>query len=302
MIPGGRSPLVHIILVNWNGREDTLACLRSLAGIDYTDFRTVLVDNASSDGTVEAVRKEFPSITVIENDKNEMFARANNQGIDLALGEGAEYILLLNNDTEVDPAFLSRLVEASSNDPDTGLVGSKIYFHDSPGLLWYAGGIIDLWKGRIAHRGIREYDRGQYDIREETGYVTACCVLARRECVERIGGLDDGYYMYAEDADWSHRARLAGFKILYEPRSVITHKVSSSTGGQGVAGGMTSFKVHHKVRSNLRFFSRNAMWYHWLTIPLFMGIESIRAALLMIRAGNWPALRAMLTVFLRRKR
>jgi len=297
------TPRVTVILVNWNGREDTLACLRSLAAIDYPRDRldVVVVDNASSDGSVAAVREAFPDVTVVENAANERFARANNQGLDIARARGADYALLLNNDTEVAPDFLARLVEAAESDARIGMVGAKIFFHATPEVLWYAGGVVSLWRGLIAHEGIRETDRGQYDTRRDTGYITACCVLARRACVDAVGGLDEGYFIYGEDADWCQRARAAGFRVVVEPRARLWHKVSSSSGGKDVAGGLTPFKIVHKTRSMFRFFRRHARWYHWTTIPFFMAGSFVRAAVLMVASGNWAGLRTMVAVALRRR-
>lgn len=297
------TPLVTIVLVNWNGRQDTLDCLRSLSSIDYPRDRVavVLVDNGSSDGSVDAVRAGFPGVRIVANETNERFARANNQGIAIARNDGADFVLLLNNDTEVANDFLSRLVEAAASDDRIGMVGAKIYFHSSPDVLWYAGGVVSLWRGLIAHEGIRRRDRGQYDARRDTGYVTACCVLASRACVEAIGGLDDGYFIYGEDADWSQRARAAGFRVVFEPRARLWHKVSSSSGGKDVAGGLTPFKIYHKTRSMFRFFKRHARWYHWTTIPFFMAGSFVRAAVLMAVAGNWAGVRTMVTSLFRKR-
>jgi len=297
------TPRVTAILVNWNGREDTLACLRSLSSTDYPGERltTVLVDNGSTDGSVAAIRSQFPGVRVVENQANERFARANNQGLAIARKVDSDFVLLLNNDTEVAPDFLSRMVEAARAVPGAGMVGAKIYFYDTPDVLWYAGGVVSLWRGLIAHEGIREVDRGQYDTRRETGYITACCILVSRECLDVVGDLDDGYYIYAEDADWCQRARAAGFRVVVEPSAKVWHKVSSSSGGKEVAGGLTPFKVVHKTRSLLRFFRRYARWYHWTTIPFFMAGSFVKAAVLMIGSGNWAGLRALFSALGRRR-
>jgi GT2 family glycosyltransferase len=114
----------------------------------------------------------------------------------------------------------------------------------------------------MRHRGIREADDGRYDVACETGYASGCCLLAKRSTIEKIGLLDESYFMYTEDADWCMRARLAGFRVMYEPRARVWHKVSVSAGGH-----LSSFKLKNKFRSNLRFFSRYAAWYHWLVFP-----------------------------------
>jgi GT2 family glycosyltransferase len=230
-----------------------------------------------------------------------MFSGANNRGIDIALGDGADFVLLLNNDTEVDPDFLDRMVHAAAGDPSVGMVGPKIYYYEPPDEIWYAGGIVSLWRGLIAHRGIRQRDRGQYDEPGDTGYITACAVLVSRPCIERVGVLDDEYFIYGEDVDWCYRARRAGFRVVYEPGARVWHKVSSSSGGQNVPGGMTPFKVRHKIRSMLMFFRRYASWYHWITIPFFMAGQFLAAAWMMIRSGNWAGIGAMFSAATRKK-
>jgi GT2 family glycosyltransferase len=289
------TPLVYIILVNWNGKEDTLACLDSLQKIAYTNHKILVVDNASTDGSVEAVHKKDTEIEIIRNDKNERFARANNQGMAQALSRGADYVLLLNNDTIVDSAFLNFLIERAESDPAIGMVGGKIYYADRPDFIWFAGGIIKLWQGLIAHIGIREVDTGQFDRPYEIDYVTGCCLLASRNCIKAIGELDESYFMYTEDADWCWRARRAGFKIYFEPHAKIWHKISASSGGSEISGGLTAFKIYYKIRGMLKFFARYAKWYDWPTIKIFWLVRFIRTVFMMIVAKNWAGLKAMLS-------
>lgn len=252
-------PFVWILLVNWNGKNDTLACLTSLRKVTYQARHIVVIDNASTDGSVDAIRQQFPEVEVLANARNERFARANNQGMQMALQAGAELVLLLNNDTAVAPDFLEHLVQAIHSREDAGMVAPKIYYHHNPNLIWYAGGKVNLWMGRVWHRGLRQLDIPEkFNQLEATDYLTGCAILAKRECIEKIGMLDEGYFMYAEDADWSWRAQLASFVCLYEPAAKIWHKVGAAAGG--------SFKVYHKVRGNFLFFQRYAKWYHWPTI------------------------------------
>lgn len=292
-----KQPLVFIILVNWNGMADSLACLRSLQEIDYQNFQTVLVDNGSSDGSAEAISEAFPQVRIIRNAKNERFAHANNQGIELALKNRADFVLLLNNDTLVDLQFLQHLIARAQSDERIGVVGPKIYFADQPQQIWYAGAKVSLWRGLIAHIGIREAERGQYQQAGETGYVTGCCLLASRACLEKTGPLDEGYFIYTEDADWCWRARQHGFLIYFEPAAKIWHKISASSGGAAVASGLTGFKIFYKVRGMLKFFGRYARWYHWLTIPFCWAIQFVQSFVMLILAKNWAGIRALLRSF-----
>lgn len=275
------TPLVYIIVLSWNGRNDTIECLKSLQQLTYPNALILLVDNASTDGTVAAVRSAFPRVEILVNEKNIRFAGGNNVGIHHALRQGAKYVLLLNNDTVVDPDFLNYLVHGAEQDTAIGMAGPKIYYYREPRLraempassnfgvqarlIWSAGGTIEWWKGWISHVGIREYDRGQYDTIREVDYLTACCVLVKREVIERVGMLDERYFIYGEDADWCVRARRAGYKLLYIPSSVLWHKISVSAGGH-----LSWFKNWNKLKSQLRLMVRYAKPYHWLTIPVFL--------------------------------
>jgi GT2 family glycosyltransferase len=275
------SPLVYIIVLTWNGRTDTLECLRSLQRLRYSNARTLIVDNASTDGTPEAIRREFPGVEVAANRSNLRFAGGNNIGIKRAIEAGADYILLLNNDTTVDPDFLPYLVHAVEGNENAGMAGPKILYYSDPHRLWFAGGKIEWWKGWVSHVGIREIDRGQYDEMREVDYLTGCCLLVRREIIEKIGMLDESYYIYGEDADWCIRATRAGYKLLYVPSARIWHKVSVSTGGH-----LSWYKNWNKLKSQLRLMARYAKPYHWLTIPLWIVVNVARGYKQVKQAGR----------------
>jgi len=258
----GNDPLVYIIVVNWNGGQVTLDCLASLHSISYSNHVIVLVDNGSTDGVVQAVRTVSQRVKIIENGKNLRFAGGNNVGIRYALEEGAHSVLLLNNDTTVAPDFLAPLVRRITDNPAIGMVSPKIYYHDAPSRIWFAGGEVSFWSGTMRHTGIREADKGQFDVARPIEYATGCCVLVRREAIEQAGMLDESYFMYTEDADWSMRVRKTGFSVYYEPAARVWHKLSVSAGGH-----LSLFKMRNKFISNLRFFSRYASWYHWFVFP-----------------------------------
>jgi GT2 family glycosyltransferase len=269
------SPRVWIILVNWNGRAVTLDCLASLRRLEHPSFRVLVVDNASDDGSVDAVRSAHPEVEVLQMHSNLRFAGGNNAGMRHALAAGAGRIVLLNNDTTVAPDFLLRMEERLEADPRTGMVAPKIYYHAEPDRIWFAGGAISFWTGTMSHPGIRERDHGQFDATRPIDYATGCCVLTTREVIERAGMLDESFFIYGEDADWSMRVRNCGYGIVYEPRAKVWHKVSVSSGGH-----LSGFKMRHKFVSNFRFFVRHASWYHWLVFPwmnvLVNGIAAAR--------------------------
>ena len=268
-------PRTFAVIVNWNGKADTLECLGSLLSAGAKNLQTVVVDNGSQDGSVEAIRAAFPAVEVLPQERNLRFAGGNNAGIRFALGRGADQVLLLNNDTTVAPDFLSHLSRCLAGLPHGGIAAPKILYYSSPSLIWYAGGLLSFWTGTMRHRGIREADGEQFALPGETSYASGCCLLASRAVFESIGLLDESYFMYTEDADWCLRARKAGFPILFEPGARIWHKVSVSAGGH-----LSGFKLRNKFVSNFRFFARYASWYHWLVFPwlslLVNGMAGVR--------------------------
>lgn len=255
-------PLVAIVLLNWNGEAVTLECLKSLRKISYKRNHIILVDNGSTDGSVPAIRKAFRTVEILEMGKNLGFARGANVGMRRALQRGADLLMLLNNDTVVDPQFVDFMVDTLLSDPSIGMVSPKIYYYAEPNRIWFAGGTMSMWSGTLRHVGIREYDTGQYDTVREIPNACGCCLLARRTVVEKIGLLDESFYLYTEDADWVMRARRAGYRVFYEPRAKVWHKVSVDSGGH-----LSWHKNKNKFLSNFRFFARYASWYHWLVFP-----------------------------------
>ncbi len=254
-------PSVAAIVVNWNGREYIEPCLATLLASTYSRLSVTLVDNASSDGSLEYVGETFPSVRVIENETNLGYAAGVNVGVRAAFEDGADFALLLNNDIEIAPDAVGKLVEAATGAPDAAFVGPKIYYHEPPDVIWSMGGRVSYWTGDIRHVGIRERDGGQYEDVRTVDYVTGCAVLASVPALREIGPMDETYYMYNEDTDWCVRASRAGYRVLVEPRAKVWHKVSMSSGG-----GLTPFKTYNRLRSTFRFFGLYARPYQWVTI------------------------------------
>jgi GT2 family glycosyltransferase len=272
------SPRVAIVILTWDGRDLTLDCLRSLEAVRTASTSITVVDNASADDTVAAVRARYGArVAVVENASNLGFAGGNNVGIERALSDGAQFILLLNNDTTVDPAFLDEMLRAMLASDHIGITGPKIYYSSPPDRIWFAGGEISMWRGTARHIGIRDTDRGQHDTARDVDYVSGCALLARREVFERVGLLDTSYRAYFEDADFCLRASRAGFRVRYIPTAKVWHRISSSTGGQ-----LSRRKIARKTASARRFFGVYARPHHWITIPLFFGLDVIRIGLLVL--------------------
>ena len=165
------TPSVYIIVLNWNGKDDTLECLASIAAIQYADFETVVVDNGSSDDSVAAIRAQRPELHIIETGQNLGFAEGNNVGIKYAMAHHADYIFILNNDTTVDPLLLQHLVSSAQRHPDAGIIGPKTYYHAHPQVIWSAGGYWDNHQCCFEQTGDGEFDKGQYDTPQPCDFI-----------------------------------------------------------------------------------------------------------------------------------
>jgi GT2 family glycosyltransferase len=272
------TPAVGIVILTWNGKALTLACLESVVALDYALLDIIVVDNNSTDGTVESVEQAYgDNVHIIVNEENLGFSRGNNIGIRRALERGAEYVLLLNNDTTVGPNLIDGLLSVFATYPGTGVAGPKIYFASPPARIWFAGGKVSLAKGLAKHIGIRQRDLGQFDSVREVDYISGCALMARRDVFAGIGFLDPSYRAYFEDTDFCMRAKRGGFEIRYTPTAVVWHKVSSSTGGQ-----LSRRKIFQKLKSTLRFFGRYSSPYHWVIIPVFFVLDVLHIVLLVL--------------------
>jgi GT2 family glycosyltransferase len=225
--------VVVAVVLTWNGREDTLACLASLEAAPDRPDAIVLVDNGSSDGTAEAVRERFPDVELVRSEENLGFAGGNNLGLERAGEFGADHVLVLNNDAEVEPGAVRALVEEAARRPDAASLGSKILFAEPPDLIWFAGARFDPRAGYNGRQlGYRERDDGRYDAVHETDRACGAAMLVPRAVLDAVGGFDEELFLYSEDVEWSLRARRAGYRHYVVPASVVRHRVSAAGGGE----------------------------------------------------------------------
>ena len=224
-------PKVAVILLNWNGKEDTLECLASVKQLDYTSYEIVLVDNGSTDDSVDAILKQHPDVTLLQTGENLGYAGGNNVGIRWALEQGADYILLLNNDTIVATDLLSAFVSAAKLLPSGSILGAKIYFYDKPDTLWFAGGRWRSESNSFEHIGYGQPDSDEFNHKIEVDYITGCALFANAATFKEIGLLDDTFFLTYEETDWCYRAKAKGHKCIVIPEAKLWHKVSSSFGG-----------------------------------------------------------------------
>lgn len=244
---------VTIIILNWNGRQDTLACLESVAKIRARDCRIIVADNGSTDGSLEAISNCYPDVCLIDNKENLGFAAGNNSAICGALDSGSEYIFLLNNDTIVDERIIDAFLSAASKMPRTAVFGAKIYFHADPQRLWYAGGYWDAKTLSFNEHGAGQLDRGQYDQLTETEWVIGCAMFVRAEVFREVGLLEPSFFLNNEEVDFCSRVRRAGYTCAYVPQARLWHKVSVSFGGED-----SPLKEYFSARNRLLWAQRNA--------------------------------------------
>lgn len=223
---------VGIVLLNYNGSKDTLECIDSLKKIEYNNYVIIVVDNASKSEDLYELEKIKSEVVLIKSESNLGFAGGNNIGIEYARKIDCEYVLLLNNDTVVEPDFLNKLVDYSEKNKDAGIVGPKIMYFDNRDVIWSAGGKIDFKRFCAFNLAEKEIDNGQYDSYKEVDFISGCAMLIRKDILDKIGGLPEEYFMYYEDVDYSLMVTNYGDKIVYCPEAKIYHKVSISSGGE----------------------------------------------------------------------
>jgi hypothetical protein len=217
-----------IIILNWNGLEDSLECINSCGTIVYPNYRVVLVDNGSRGDDANVIADRFPGVNVLRLETNLGYAGGNNAGIKYALERGADCVWILNNDTVVAADALGTLVDEAYSADSIGCVGSKVLYYDHPEIIWSAGGFYDLKKCRIGHHGFDLKDDGRHDDPADVDYIPGCSVLIKRETIEKLGALRDDFFMFFEDTEFSARLRLQGYRTRYVPGSKVWHKVSRS--------------------------------------------------------------------------
>lgn len=218
---------VAVVILNFKVKKETLNCIISVQKSDYKNIEIIVVDNNSEDGIEEEI-KNYKNVLFIQSKENLGYTGGNNLGIKKALADGADYIFILNPDTEIKIETINNLVSVAEKE-NGEINGPKILFGDKK-TLWYAGGILDLANVLGRHRGVDAQDKGQYDKIEETDFVTGGAMFVKSDIFKKIGLFDEKYFMYLEDSDLCFRAKKKGFKILYNPKAIVYHENAKSAG------------------------------------------------------------------------
>ncbi len=229
-----RFPKIVILILNWNGKKDTLECLSSLGqALPSPKFATLVIDNGSTDDSVAAIREAFPEVPILETKENLGFAGGNNAGISWALTKSFEWIFLLNNDTVVAPDLIQRLLAAAKAKPEGKIFGAKIYRYDEKNKIDHLGGYWSPSKAEFESYAFGKTDDGSFEEMQQADYVCGCALLMHRSVPEKIGLLEKSYFLLWEESDFCTRAKNHGLQIWTAPQAKLWHKVSASfTGGK----------------------------------------------------------------------
>ena len=247
------NPHIKILILNWNGSYLLKSCLDSVEKINYPKFSVMVIDNGSTDDSVEMVQDNFPQFDILKLDNNYGFARGYNRCFTQLKAEYKEYVLLLNNDTEVDPDILNSFIQAKEEYGENNLFGGRIFYHKSPERIWYAGGRINLKLLKISHNGIRQLGT-KFTKPMQTDYITGCCLFTSIGVINQLNGFDEQFNMYGEDVDLCLRAKKEGINCFFWPDAKLWHHVSASVGGA-----FSFKKISKKYNSIIRLIKKHLM-------------------------------------------
>jgi GT2 family glycosyltransferase len=259
--------LISVVVVNWNRIDLLRACLESLRRQEGVSFETIVVDNGSSDGSADAAATEFGAI-VIRNAENRGFCAANNQGIAIARGE---FVALLNNDAEADPGWLAALEHACSRSPETGMAASKVLVWEDPTCIDKVGHLI-FPDGQNRGRGSGSIDRGQFDGLRDALWPDGCAALYRKSMLDQIGGFDEDFFAYGDDAELGLRARIAGWTCAFAPAAIVRHH-RGSTLGKGSAWRLSLIE-RNRILLATKLFPWSLLWLN----PVYFVIRAAAGA------------------------
>ena len=257
-------PRIAIIIINWNTYQLTFNCLKSLEACNYKNKTIFFVDNGSNDGSGDKIALEFPEINYIKNEKNEGFTGANNKALNIILKQSFDYVLLLNNDTEVEPDFLSLL--AASMESDKNLAATQPLILDFPNknTIWNAGGSFNTFFGLSKTRYKGLIYKPKLKIDTFTEWISGCCILVNIGVVKKVGLLDNRFFAYFEDVDWSIRMTNQGYKLGVVPKSIIYHHTSGSTKKNNTSneGNLSPYAHYLNVRNHIYLIKKHTSFFN----------------------------------------
>jgi GT2 family glycosyltransferase len=277
-------PLVYVIVVNWNLKDVTLECLESLRGLRYPNVRIVVVDNNSHDGSPAVIAARYPEVEQILHTENRGSTAGYNAGFRHALKADAEFAMVINNDAIIAPDALDLLVEACMPQ-SVGMTGPLIYYADHPDTVWSAGAM----RSRLNIELKGNHGRNQaFTTVSERDFLTSCVLLCKCEIFNKIGLMDEDFFVYHEEHDYTFRARKAGYRILLVPQAKAWHKVGLSSG----SGTDTPTKRYWMAKNQVLYLAKNALWWQWFFILPWRTGSAVKTTWRLIRHKNWKSLRS----------
>jgi GT2 family glycosyltransferase len=266
-IKNNKYPLVSVITVNYNQSNITMDLLKTLKQCSWPNIEIIVIDNASPADHPQRIRDAFPSVTLIKSRKNLGFAGGNNLGIRASKGD---YLLFLNNDTEVPPGFIKPMVDLFEKNKSIGMVSPKIKLWRTPSIIQYAGiSRMNPFTVRNYGKGYYKKDGPEFDHLSETGSVHGAAMMVPRRVIREAGMMSELYFLYYEEHDWAEKIRKAGYKIYYQPASTVLHKESVTTGKE------SPLKTYYMTRNRLIFARRNFSGFPFIISWLFQTFVSI---------------------------
>jgi GT2 family glycosyltransferase len=293
MLPGvqvGDASIWTAVVLNWNGREDTLRCLESLQAVERLNGHVIAVDNGSADGSVPAIREAFPDVELIEAGANLGYAGGNNLGIARALEQGADWVVLVNNDATVAPDLIDGFERAAQVRPDAGILAGKVYFQDRPTTIWFAGQRVSLLLGYSGKaRGYEQPDGPEFQEVVDVGRAVGALMAISRPVIEKVGAFPEDLFAYVEDVELALRARSAGYAVVFAPDAHAWHAVSASTGGES----RSTHTLYYGTRNTIVVVERARPLPVILKHLRRLSVVSTFALYALTRANRWAALRAV---------
>jgi GT2 family glycosyltransferase len=277
---------VVAIVLNWCNESDTAACLDSLLASSYAHLEVLLIDNGSPDGSGERLHQRYPSLPYLQTGSNTGYAGGNNRGFEWALARDAAFVLVLNNDTLVDRDCVAELVKAAT-ETGAAVAAPQITYYDDPDRVWYGGGRFSVRRALGVHDGENEpVDAAQQ--RSMVTFVCGCCFLVRADTIRSVGGFDETFFAYVEDAELSLRVTRAGGTMVYEPRARLLHRIQPNATP-------SPFQLRQRERNRRRLVARHYGMGEWLRFALWFYPTRLMHIARYVATGDWSRARAVVS-------
>ena len=253
---------IAIIIVNWKQYELTINCLLSLEKLEYKNFKVIIVDNESNFEKINKIKSDFNKVEVIESKENLGFASANNIGIKYAIKNKIEYLMLLNNDTEVNKKFLAPLLNSFKNDNLLGAVQPLIMNYNNRAKVWNAGGYLNIFFGFPYTNKLKNKNL-------QIDWITGCCIVLKTKVIKKAGLIDEDFFAYYEDVDWSLRIKKLGYKLGVVESSVIFHHGTKSSNNSNFEGNLSPFVHYLNIRNHIYLIKKHGDKFNFIGVVFY---------------------------------